>query len=139
MVAFAYGRRQTQEFKIHRPELCYYAQGFEVTALGKRALRLAATQDVESVALLTRNRTRTEIVSYWIRVGDRVVNNAWDARWLIFRNGVAGDIPDGLLVRASSLADTPLQLERELAVQQAFLSDLYAAVPAGTRRFLVGG
>ncbi len=30
MLALAYGRTQRQEVKIHRPELCYVAQGFAV-------------------------------------------------------------------------------------------------------------
>jgi EpsI family protein len=138
MVAIAYGRRQTQELKIHRPELCYYAQGFAVRALGERPVRLDPSRAVESRALLTENRARTEIVTYWIRVGGRVANDAWDIRWTIFREGLDGRVPDGVLVRASSLA--PAQdAEHELAVQHEFLADLYAAVPAGTRRFLTGG
>ncbi len=33
MMALAYGKNQRQEIKIHRPELCYPAQGFKVVAL----------------------------------------------------------------------------------------------------------
>jgi EpsI family protein len=137
MVAAAYGRRLSQERKIHRPELCYYAQGFAVTPLGIRAVHFGAAHEVESQALLTQNRSRTEIVTYWIRVGERVASNPWDQRWTIFRDGLAGTVPDGLLVRASSLADSPSDAERELRLQHAFLADLYAQVPDATRRFLV--
>ena len=139
MVAFAYGRRQTQEMKIHRPELCYYAQGFEVQRLGQRALRLDGDRRIDTVALLTRNRSRTEVVSYWIRIGERLAHGAWDARWIIFRDGLDGAIPDGLLVRTSSLAGSPAQSEQEFTLQQSFVSDLYGAVPRRTRQFLVGG
>jgi EpsI family protein len=138
MVAIAYGRRQTQEIKIHRPELCYYAQGFSVSALGERVVRFEGTLGVQSRALLTQNRDRTEVVTYWIRVGERVVNDAWAMRWGIFRDGLDGRVPDGVLVRASSLAASAETAERELALQHTFLADLYAAVPSDARRFLVG-
>jgi EpsI family protein len=138
MVAIAYGRRQTQEIKIHRPELCYYAQGFSVSGLGDRVVRLDRRFGVESRALLTQNRDRVEIVSYWIRVGEGVVNDPWALRWSILRDGLEGRVPDGVLVRASSLAASPAAIERELALQQTFLADLYAAVPARTRQFLAG-
>jgi EpsI family protein len=138
MVAFAYGRRQTQEIKIHRPELCYYAQGFVVSALGPRRVQLDPARAVESRALLTVNRARTEIVTYWIRVGERVANDAWDIRWTIFRDGLDGQVPDGLLVRASSLTETRAGAEHELALQHEFLADLYGALPAVTQRFLAG-
>lgn len=136
MVAIAYGRRQTQEIKIHRPELCYYAQGFEVQSLGTRPVRLSATRTVESRALLTQNRSRTEVVTYWIRVGESLANDAWDVRWTIFRDGLGGRVPDGLLVRTSSLAASPADAERELNLQHAFLADLYRSSPETTRRFL---
>ena len=41
-------------------------------------------------------------------------------------------------MRASSLAASASDAERELGVHEAFLRDLYAAVPAQTRRFLAG-
>jgi EpsI family protein len=136
MVALAYGRRQTQEIKIHRPELCYYAQGFVVKSLGIWPVRLSDAHVVESHALLTQNRSRTEVVTYWIRVGEQLALNPWDLRWTIFRDGLAGRVPDGLLVRASSLAESPESAERELHLQHAFLADLYRAVPAATRQFV---
>ena len=138
MVALAYGRRQTQEIKIHRPELCYYAQGFVVSGLGSRPVQLDSARSVESRALLTENRARTEVVTYWIRVGERVANDAWDIRWTIFRDGLDGQVPDGLLVRASSLSENSAGAERELVLQHEFLADLYGALPSATQRFLAG-
>src|SRR5690606_22483036 len=138
MVALAYGRRQTQELKIHRPELCYYAQGFAVRSLGTRAVPLDAPHGVEALALVAESRARTEIVSYWIRIGERLANDPWELRWTIFRDGLAGRVPDGLLVRTSSLAASPAAAEREIALQHEFLADLYRALPPAARRFLAG-
>jgi EpsI family protein len=138
MVAFAYGGRQTQEVKIHRPELCYYAQGFAVLPLGPRTVRLSDSETAESLALLTQNRARVEVVTYWIRVGDELASGPWDLRWTIFREGLRGRVPDGLLVRVSSLTESAAGTEQELAVQHAFLADLHRESPASTRRFLAG-
>jgi EpsI family protein len=138
MAAFAYGRRQTQELKIHRPELCYYAQGFDVSPLGTRAVRLDRDSSVESLALLTQNRARIEVVTYWIRVGERVARGPWDIRWTIFSAGLHGRVPDGLLVRASSLADSAQDAEHELTLQHEFLADLYRGASDATRVFLTG-
>ena len=57
-------------------------------------------------------------------------------RWTIFRDGLRGRVPDGLLVRTSSLAASAGDAERELELQHAFLSDLYRASPDTVRRFL---
>jgi EpsI family protein len=138
MAAFAYGHRQTQETKIHRPELCYYAQGFEVRSLGLRDVRLAPAASIAAPTLVTQNRARTEIVTYWIRLGDQLVGSAWEMRAQIFRDGLSGQVPDGLLVRASSLAASADDIEHELVHQEAFLRDLYASVPPATQRFLAG-
>lgn len=138
MMTIAYGRSQTQELKLHRPELCYYAQGFEVRALGRRAVHLSPTRELASTALLTRNRTRIEVVTYWMRIGERITENAWQTRWTILRTGLDGRVPDGILVRASTLGASEATAEQELAVQQAFLADLYSAVPQGTQRLLAG-
>jgi EpsI family protein len=138
MAAFAYGRRQTQEVKIHRPELCYYAQGFAVQPLGARAVRLGAAYSVQTATLLTQNRSRVEIVTYWIRVGAGVASGPWDMRWTIFREGLGGRVPDGLLVRASSLAESAARAEEALELQAAFLADLYRELPAVAQAFLAG-
>ena len=138
MVTIAYGRSQTQELKLHRPELCYYAQGFEVRTVGRRAVHLSPTRVVSSLALVTRNRSRTEVVTYWMRIGERITENAWQTRWTILRAGLDGTIPDGILVRTSTLAVSEAATEQELALQHAFLTDLYSAVPQSTRRLLAG-
>jgi EpsI family protein len=138
MFALAYARAQRQELKIHRPELCYYGQGFEVTDTGQRVLPLASSVTVRSQTLLTRNLSRIEPVTYWIRVGHRVSESAWQTRWEIFREGLGGAIPDGILVRTSSLVRSATQLESALRVQREFLSDLYASLPPSARQVLAG-
>jgi EpsI family protein len=101
-------------------------------------VRLDHDLSVDSLALLTRNRARIEVVTYWIRVGERIARGPWDTRWTIFSAGLRGQVPDGLLVRASSLAESTQDAEHELALQHEFLADLYRGAPDATRAFLTG-
>jgi EpsI family protein len=80
-----------------------------------------------------------EVVTYWIRIGEHLANDPWAMRWTIFSDGIRGRVPDGLLVRTSSLTESAERAEQELALQHTFLADLYQDVPDETRRFLVGG
>lgn len=140
MLALAYGRAQKQEVKIHRPELCYVAQGFEVTRSQRTTLDLGgAYPQVPVYRLTTRNKGRQEPVTYWIRIGDEITANAWQSRWKILTSGLLeGTVPDGLLVRTSSAVATNAPVDDEYRQQAEFLRDLFAAVPAATRVALVG-
>lgn len=139
MLALAYGRNQRQEVKIHRPELCYVAQGFEVVDRKVGTLQLSDVRQVEAYRLVARGRDRVEPVTYWIRIGDRIVRNAWESRVKIFRDGLNGTVPDGLLVRASSLARSTGDVPAAHEVQEEFLRDLYRALDEGSRVKLTGG
>jgi EpsI family protein len=138
MLALAYGRQQRQEFKIHRPELCYYGQGYEVTSIGTRAVTLAPSKRVTSQALMTRNRSRLEPVTYWIRIGDQISQSAWQTRWTIFTAALSGRVPDGILVRVSSLIEADSQSEQALEVQRLFLQALYSALTPQAKRVITG-
>lgn len=138
MLALAYGRRQVQEFKIHRPELCYYSQGYDVRSVGRSHIVLGSNVGVESNQLLTRNRSRYEPVTYWIRIGDRISRSAWETRWLIFKDGIAGSIPDGILVRASSVIQTEADSQGAFRLQQIFFADLYNSLSPAAKTAIAG-
>jgi EpsI family protein len=138
MLALAYGRQQRQEFKVHRPELCYYSQGYEVSPGGRHLLELAAARHVETQTLVARSRWRLEYVTYWIRIGDQVSISPWRSRLIIAREGFAGRVPDGILVRTSSLMQTDADAVRAQGVQRGFLCDLYASLSVSAQKVLAG-
>jgi EpsI family protein len=138
MLALAYGRQQRQELKIHRPELCYYGQGYDVSPVGIRATQLDATRSIPTQMLMTKNRSRIEPVTYWIRIGDQISLDALQTRLLIFQQGLKGRIPDGMLVRASSLIADETQSASAFELQATFLSDLYSAMSPQAKRVLGG-
>jgi exosortase B len=129
----AWGASQRQEVKIHRPELCYAAQGYEVIGL-----QPAAVGRVPGHRMLVRSGAGgLEAVSWWIRIGSLYSRGAVATRLHILEEGLRGRVPDGVLVRASlavgSAADAPAA-QAELA---SFLGDFVAAVPAPARALLV--
>jgi EpsI family protein len=135
LLAVAYGRNQRQEVKIHRPDVCYTAQGFELVERTASALPF----NVPGMRMLVKAPGRTEAVSYWIRIGSAFTENPWAIRYHIFKQGLAGKAVDGVLVRASRIEQakgvTPGTRYR---VQEQFLGDLVHALPPAARRLLLG-
>jgi EpsI family protein len=138
MLALAYGARQRQEVKIHRPELCYVAQGFAVAYRDAAPMRFADGRAVIATRLVARSDRRIEPVTYWIRIGDEIARGALDARLAILREGLKGRIPDGILVRVSSAhAPGDAGAERAYENHRDFLGALLGALEPGARTILL--
>lgn len=138
MLALAYGRQQHQEVKIHRPELCYYAQGAAVSDL--RLLRpdeLSGVVPEGTKSMLGVMPDHKEEVLYWIRVGNVISRSALQTRGYIFKEGLKGVIPDGILVRSSQVLQGRGQVPHSIHVQQQFLNDLVMALPPDKRHLLI--
>jgi EpsI family protein len=138
MLALAHGSRQRQEVKIHRPELCYAAQGFAVSRREVADLELGDGARVPVTRLFARAPARAEPVTYWIRIGDRIAANAWQTRLAILRDGLGGRVPDGMLVRVSTAAPAgQIDARGAYRVQAEFLRELVASL--GSARGLLLG
>ena len=90
------------------------------------------------VTLLTRNPVRIEPVTYWMRVGKGIVRNSTESRIRIFKEGLAGNIPDGLLVRVSTVAAEPAGINAGYQTQLEFLQALYGSLPESGKQLFVG-
>lgn len=141
LLALAYGRNQRQEVKIHRPDVCYTAQGFQLVERSPVALPVNGTSgaQVNGMRMLVKAPGRMEAVSYWIRIGDVFTDNAWSIRYHIFKQGMAGQAVDGVLVRASQIVQgKQLASADHYRVQEEFLADLVRSLPASARQLLLG-
>jgi EpsI family protein len=141
LLTLAYGRNQRQEVKIHRPDVCYTAQGFQL--VNRSAVSFPVTgfsgRPVRGMRMLVSAPGRMEAVSYWIRIGDVFSDNAWTIRYHIFQQGIAGRAVDGMLVRVSQIISGAGAASPErYRVQEQFLADLVRALPKTARRQLVG-
>jgi EpsI family protein len=141
MLALAYGRHQRQEFKIHRPELCYVAQGFRVIRQGPANFQIARAQrsSIPGSRMIVQSNSRVEAVSYWIRIGDIFSDNAWATRYHLLKEGLRGHILDGILVRSSQIVgNTNEDSARSYQLQEEFLSQLVRASPPVAAFLLTG-
>jgi EpsI family protein len=133
MLSIAYGGDQSKGTRAHRPEVCYPAQGFELVEQQAALLDLP-TGALPVRRLVTRLGSRREPLTYWIVVGEQVATTGTQQKLAEMRYSLRGVVPDGLLVRVSTLDD---RTERAWQVQAAFVSDLAAAIaPAWRARFV---
>ena len=107
MLTVAHGGDQGDALKAHRQEKCYEAQGFDITALSHSRLDVAGRSIPVTRMVATRGE-RIEPVTYWFTMGDRVVLGRGERLRVQIESGLAGRVPDGMLVRISSLSsDAP--------------------------------
>ncbi|MDX9959301.1 MAG: EpsI family protein [Spirochaetia bacterium] len=138
-LALAWGRRQRQEVKVHRPDLCYVAQGYKIESIVPTTFdRLGATSSpVVGKRMFARTSRNGEAVAYWIRIGELYSEDALDTRLYILGEGIQGRIPDGILVRASRPVRDGEEASSTYPELEAFLTELTAAVPEEVRRYLI--
>lgn len=134
MLSLAYGDNQSHGSQIHKPEVCYPAQGFIISGLHKHELQ-TAQGTIPAMRLVAVHGMRVEPVTYWIRVGNSVVRGAVEQNLARVRYGLQGYIPDGLLFRVSEIAEDPQQ---SFELQRQFIDDLLRAVDPQTRAALMG-
>ena len=136
MLVVAYGPSQSDRLQLHRPEFCYVADGFRVFPASETELSYRDSAPLLKLKRLSAQRAqRFERISYWMRVGDGVATGVLDRQLIKLMYGLRGVIPDGTLVRVSTvgLAETAAY-----AVHDRFIRDLLAAVAPENRKYLVG-
>jgi len=134
MLTVAYGGDQSDALKAHRQEVCYTAQGFTIHDLHQGDLAVQGGA-IPVTRMLAIRGERSEPVTYWFTMGDRVVRGRAERLAMQLREGFSGRIPDGMLVRVSSIsADTA----GAYAAQQAFITQLLGAMPSTERARLAG-
>lgn len=103
MLSVAYGGNQSSDStQVHRPEFCYTAQGFTISRPEDVTLKIAE-QPLPVRRMVATLRERVEPISYWITIGDRATVPGMGRKLLQLRYGLTGRVPDGLLVRISSI------------------------------------
>ena len=134
MLMVAYGSNQSDSLQVHKPEVCYKGQGFDI-------LKIVATKMLTEYGaipvrrLLAVQGSRSEPITYWFTVGDAVASSALDFKLRQLRYGLTGKIPDGLLFRVSTI--DPDEAEA-YAVQDKFVHDLLQVISPKDRLRLIG-
>jgi EpsI family protein len=134
MLSIAYGGDQSKQLQLHLPEVCYVAQGFDMVQDHKAEL---ATHygSVPVKRLVARQNARNEPITYWVTIGDRAVMSGLGQKYQRFLYGLSGKIPDGMLVRVSTVEADEHGAYR---VQDRFVNQMLDAMSPHDRMKLVG-
>lgn len=125
MLAIAYAKSQQQDIKIHQPEVCYKAGGFQIKNISSWKISEDKTNFVNNgISFIAMNNEKIEAVNYWVRTGNAITQNGMGARWALIKYAAKGIIPDGALVRVSSYVTDENQVIFANQTQRAFLKQL---------------
>jgi EpsI family protein len=134
MLSIAYGKNQSDALQLHKPEVCYPAQGFALLAKQASTLDLSGTQ-IATIRLQTSLGQRFEPITYWTVVGDRITTSGINKKLTEMRYALKGRIPDGMLIRVSSI-DT--NVEKAYAIQGQFAQQMVQAIGPEVRKRFAG-
>lgn len=134
MLSIAYGADQSHDKQIHKPEVCYAAQGFVIDSMRKVDWRIES-RPVLATALHAQRDERSEYIVYWIVLGQSIVRGAWDQNLTRAKLAFHGISEDGLLFRVSTLSRNQDASERAL---NQFSEDLVSAESPALREKLIG-
>jgi len=134
MLSIAYGSNQTQQMRAHRQEVCYAAQGFQISGLHSDKLVLGGVP-VPVTRMVAVNGPRIEPVTYWFTMGSSVVRSYLDRQVVQLKYALSDFIPDGYLVRVSAIeADA----QAAFALQTDFVNALVKELDPQVRAKLLG-
>jgi EpsI family protein len=134
MLSVAYGANQSRDLQIHRPEVCYSAQGFQIISTQKTSVP-TGLGSIPAMQVIARQGQRNEPITYWVRIGEKVVRGNIEQGLARLGYGLNGVIADGVLFRVSTIsADTT----QAYMTQQKFIDELLSASPANTKTYLLG-
>jgi EpsI family protein len=134
MLAVAYGGDQSDATRAHIPEVCYPAQGFQLVS--KQSSWLSTpTHPVRVRQLVAQMGGRIEPITYWVIVGDHVALSGTDQKLAQLSYSVRGLIPDGMLVRVSSIDNNYAEAYN---LHQAFVTAMAQSLRADARPQVIG-
>jgi EpsI family protein len=134
MLSIAYGGDQSKALQLHLPEVCYVAQGFQM--LKQKSDTLDTRFGALPVRrLVARQEQRNEPITYWITIGDKAVMSGIEQKIERLAYGLSGKIPDGMLVRVSTIQASDEQAYR---LQDRFIAQMLGVMAARDRARLLG-
>jgi len=134
MLSIAYGGDQSEGLGLHRPEVCYAAQGFDVRSNQTDSLS-TGYGNLPVRRLLAVSGERNEPITYWITIGSHAIGPGLGQRLTQLRYGLTGVVPDGMLVRVSEVSRNN---EDSYLLQAKFVRQLLKSVSPEVRTRLIG-
>lgn len=135
MLSIAYGGDQSDNMAVHKPEVCYPGQGFQILKNPAITSFSTGAGDIPVKRLVAGLGPRVEPITYWTTVGGQVEVQGlkWKLQQLKF--GLTGKIPDGLLFRVSSIQPDE---SKAYQIQDDFTREMLRAMSPEGRKRIVG-
>jgi len=129
MLLLAQSGSETGILQIHRPETCYTASGYHISAVTSHPVTIGS-KVVPANAMDATANGATEHILYWTRVGNKMPANWGQQKMAVAEQNLRGILPDAILVRISTVSDDPA---RAWASLDAFTRAFIQSLPANRR------
>lgn len=135
MLLVAYSNVQDGMLQVHRPEFCYPAGGYRLSPTVVESVPNGVGGIIPANTFSADGVSRTEQIMYWTRIGNRFPSSWLDQRIAVVRANLDGLIPDGMLVRISTLAPDMATAQADMT---SFAAELVKSASPAARRLILG-
>ena len=133
MLLIAQSGSQTGFLQIHRPETCYTAGGYQISAVAPHPIEVGS-KVVPANAMDASSGGPTEHVVYWTRIGNRLPKSWREQKFAVAEQNLQGIIPDAILVRISTVTD---DADAGRATIDNFVRALLGSIPPNRRSVFI--
>lgn len=134
MLLLAYNNAQDGVLQVHRPEVCYPVGGFQLSETRGIDVKVGG-HVIPANFFSATSPNRIEQVVYFTRLGSTYPRSWAQQRIAVMRSNLAGDIPDGIMMRVSVLG---VDAGQAVELLQSFSRDFIASSSPPLRRLLLG-
>lgn len=133
MLLMAQSGSQTGFLQIHRPEICYTAGGYQISAVSPHPIQIGS-RAVPAKAIDASAGGPAEHVVYWTRIGNKMPLSWKEQRLAVAEQNLEGIVPDAILVRVSCIGE---DRTAALATIDKFVRAMFASIPSSAQPVLV--
>jgi len=133
MLLLAQSGGQTGFLQIHRPDFCYTASGYKISALTPHPVQIGSHL-VPTSRMDASIDGREEHVIYWTRIGHRMPTSWKGQKLAVAEQNLRGIVPDAILVRVSMISEDG---DRAQSIIDDFIRSFVASIPANKRSVFI--
>jgi EpsI family protein len=133
MLLAAQSASQTGFLQIHRPETCYTAGGYQISAVAPHPIQVGPAI-IPANSMNASAGGPTEHVIYWTRIGNQMPSSWKQQKLAVAEQNLQGVIPDAILVRVSTVSNDGAIAR---ATIDGFVRAMIESVPANLRPVFV--
>mgnify|MGYP002336051200 CR=1 FL=1 len=134
MLLVAQSATQTGILQIHRPEICYTAGGYQLSAIEPHMVELPGGE-IPTLSMSATSNERTEQLVYWTRIGNHLPRSWREQRLAVAMDNLKRINPDAIMVRVSTYGTDKAQALA--SVDEFIVAMLGSMSPQARRVFIV--